>query len=217
VLAKDEIVEIVLNNNDPGKHPFHLHGHVFQVVVRSEDDAGNYDPTVKVDMPASPMRRDTVLVRPDGHIVLRFKADNPGVWLFHCHIEWFVSYPTLPLHTPLTSHPRHVASGLIATMVEAPLSLQESLTLPADHLAACKVAGTPTVGNAAGNVDDVLNLDGQNAPASHLPAGFTARGIVALVFSCLSAFLGIAAIAWYGVVPLGKEEEGRMEGRIAKE
>jgi hypothetical protein len=24
------------------------------------------------------MRRDTILVRPNGHIVLRFRSDNPG-------------------------------------------------------------------------------------------------------------------------------------------
>lgn len=35
---------------------------------------------------------------------------------------------------------------------------------------------------------------------------FTARGIVALVFSCISAFLGIAAIAWYGMAPIGIAE-----------
>lgn len=23
-----------------------------------------------------------------GYAVLRFRADNPGVWLFHCHIMW---------------------------------------------------------------------------------------------------------------------------------
>lgn len=23
-----------------------------------------------------------------GHIVLRFKLDNPGLWLMHCHVLW---------------------------------------------------------------------------------------------------------------------------------
>jgi hypothetical protein len=23
-----------------------------------------------------------------GYAVLRFKADNPGVWLLHCHVLW---------------------------------------------------------------------------------------------------------------------------------
>lgn len=78
VLAQNEVVEIVLNNDDPGKHPFHLHGHVFQVVTRSADDAGFYDPGNAPDPHPTPMRRDTILVRPNGHIVLRFRSDNPG-------------------------------------------------------------------------------------------------------------------------------------------
>lgn len=86
VLKKDEIVDIVLNNLDTGKHPFHLHGHNFQVIVRSADDEGNY--ANNGTFPAIPMRRDTILVRPNGNMVLRFKADNPGVWFFHCHLEW---------------------------------------------------------------------------------------------------------------------------------
>ncbi|KAI4623291.1 hypothetical protein J4E83_004684 [Alternaria metachromatica] len=85
VLAQNEIVEIVLNNDDPGKHPFHLHGHAFQVVTRSEDDAGFYDPTNTTTPPSTPMRRDTVLVRPNGHIVLRFRSDNPGKSLTPTH------------------------------------------------------------------------------------------------------------------------------------
>uniref|UniRef100_A0A8H7NI09 Plastocyanin-like domain-containing protein n=1 Tax=Bionectria ochroleuca TaxID=29856 RepID=A0A8H7NI09_BIOOC len=36
VLEKDQIVQIVINNHDDGRHPFHLHGHHFQVIHRSE-------------------------------------------------------------------------------------------------------------------------------------------------------------------------------------
>lgn len=39
-----------------------------------------------------------------------------------------------------------------------------------------------------------------------IPFRFTARGIVALVFSCISAFIGLAAITWYGMAPLGNAE-----------
>jgi iron transport multicopper oxidase len=42
VLAQNQVVEIILNNDDPGKHPFHLHGHAFQVVARSEEEAGAF-------------------------------------------------------------------------------------------------------------------------------------------------------------------------------
>lgn len=87
-------------------------------------------------------------------------------------------------------------SGLVATMIEAPLELQKTLSIPADHLQVCKDSNTPTAGNAAGNTEDVFNLKGENRSVARLPTGFTARGIVALVFSCIAAFLGIAAIAW---------------------
>lgn len=84
VLAQNQVVEIILNNDDPGKHPFHLHGHAFQVVARSEEEAGAFDAnnSTQTAFAATPMRRDTVLVRPNGHIVLRFQSNNPGVWLF---------------------------------------------------------------------------------------------------------------------------------------
>lgn len=125
------------------------------------------------------MRRDTFVLRPSGYIVLRFKADNPGVWLFHCHIEW------------------HIDQGLVATMIEAPLEVQKSLTIPQGHFDACDVGNIPTTGNAAANTVDFLDLTGANAAPKPLPDGFTARGIVALVFSIISALLGLAVIAWY--------------------
>ncbi|EON62388.1 ferrooxidoreductase Fet3 [Coniosporium apollinis CBS 100218] len=188
VLNKNDVVEIILNNDDPGKHPFHLHGHEFQVAFRSDEEAGAY--VNNVTMPQVPMRRDTVLVRPNGNIVLRFRANNPGIWLFHCHIEW------------------HVASGLVATMVEAPLDLQQNLKIPEDHYQACRDGNIPIEGNAAGNTVDLLDLRGANVSPDPLPAGFTTKGIVALVFSCLSAFLGVAVIAWYGAAPIGKAQKG---------
>jgi iron transport multicopper oxidase len=133
------------------------------------------------------MRRDTVLVHPNGNIVLRFRSDNPGVWLFHCHLEW------------------HVASGLIATIIESPLSIQAQLAgkIPQDHLDSCAAGNVKTVGNAAGNTKDLLDLSGENRSPGRLPEGFTARGIVALVFSCLAAFAGMGVIGWYGMAPIG--------------
>ena len=81
-------------------------------------------------------------------------------------------------------------------MIEAPEELQKSLVIPRDHLQVCHDQRLPTSGNAAGNTKDLFDLKGANVSPAPLPAGFTARGIVALVFSCLSAFLGMAAITW---------------------
>ena len=81
-------------------------------------------------------------------------------------------------------------------MIEAPEELQKSLTIPEDHLKVCRDQGIATAGNAAGNSQDFLDLKGERLPPEALPAGFTARGIVALVFSALSAVLGLAVIVW---------------------
>lgn len=100
------------------------------------------------------------------------------MWFFHCHINW------------------HLDSGLAATMIEAPMELQQTLQIPDNHYDVCRAGDTKIAGNAAGNTANALNLKGQNRSPAPLPAGFTARGIVALVFSCIAAFLGMAAIAW---------------------
>ncbi|OLN92142.1 Iron transport multicopper oxidase FET3-like protein 1 [Colletotrichum chlorophyti] len=189
VLDRGEVVQIVVNNLDAGRHPFHLHGHEFQALHRSSEDGGPFDASnlTDADFPQTPMRRDTIVVWPNGNIVLRFKADNPGVWLFHCHIQW------------------HTQSGLIATFVEAPLDIQKTLTLPKDHTDVCAAAGVPIAGNAAANTRDFRDLSGENAPPARLPDGFTARGIVALVFSCVTGILGVLVVGWYG---LAKTDDG---------
>ncbi|OWO99076.1 hypothetical protein B2J93_9506 [Marssonina coronariae] len=199
VLDRHQIIDIVVNNLDSGKHPFHLHGHNFQTIARSADEAGAFDPTnsTQTTWPAVPMRRDTVVLHPEGYVVLRFEADNPGVWLFHCHIEW------------------HMSQGLIATMIEAPLDVQETQTIPQDHFDACTAGNLPHAGNAAGKTEDLLDLEGASRPPKPLPAGFTARGIVALAFSVLAAVLGCAVIAWYGLADMGAASMAAEERRIA--
>ena len=143
------------------------------------------------------MRRDTILVAPNGHVVLRFRTDNPGVWVFHCHIEW------------------HVATGLIATFIEAPLSIQSTLSskIPKEHYELCKRNHPPvkTSGNAAGNDKDFLDLTGEPEPPGPLPSGFTMKGGVALVFSVINGLVMVAAIAWYGMSQGTGAQDDSME------
>ena len=35
-----------------------------------------------------PPLKDTVVVPDSGFTVIRFLANNPGFWLFHCHLSW---------------------------------------------------------------------------------------------------------------------------------
>ena len=36
---------------------------------------------------ARPPRKDTIIVPTGGYVVIRLRADNPGIWNMHCHIE----------------------------------------------------------------------------------------------------------------------------------
>ena len=36
----------------------------------------------------NPVYRDSVTVFVGSWAVIRFKADNPGIWFMHCHILW---------------------------------------------------------------------------------------------------------------------------------
>ena len=76
VLDYFDTVEVVVNNYDTGGHPLHLHGHNFQIVERSLNNAGPYGGTL-MNAPATPIRRDVVKVNQGGYVVLRFIADNP--------------------------------------------------------------------------------------------------------------------------------------------
>lgn len=195
ILQKDDVIEIVLNNEDTGKHPFHLHGHVFQLIER-HDAVSDDDPFVHFDAdnhtayPEYPMMRDTAYVREQANMVLRFKADNPGVWFFHCHIEW------------------HLEQGLALVFVEAPEEIQANASqqLTADHISNCQVGGVNVKANAAGNTEDFLDLTGQNLQLKTIPDGFTAKGIVAMVFSCIAGILGLITIAVYGLLDIKNVE-----------
>jgi FtsP/CotA-like multicopper oxidase with cupredoxin domain len=80
VVDEGENIRFVLTNPTPMPHPFHLHGHSFNVLG---DPAG---PILQ-----SPVLRDTVTVPPSGAIAVQVAADNPGKWIWHCHIDWHLA------------------------------------------------------------------------------------------------------------------------------
>ncbi|CAO2196976.1 unnamed protein product [Urochloa humidicola] len=72
-------------------HPLHLHGYDFFVVGQG---FGNFDPVndpPKYNL-ADPVERNTISVPTAGWVALRFFADNPGVWLMHCHFDVHLSW-----------------------------------------------------------------------------------------------------------------------------
>ncbi|KAL7141811.1 hypothetical protein ABFS83_08G078800 [Erythranthe nasuta] len=82
-------VELVIQDTNlltVESHPFHLHGYNFFIVGTG---IGNFD---RAKDPAKynlvdPPERNTAGVPTGGWTAIRFRADNPGVWFFHCHLE----------------------------------------------------------------------------------------------------------------------------------
>ncbi|CAD6343285.1 unnamed protein product [Miscanthus lutarioriparius] len=93
-LAYNSSVELVLQDTNllsVESHPFHLHGYNFFVVGRG---LGNFDPAkdpAKYNL-VDPPERNTVGVPAGGWAAIRFRADNPGVWFLHCHLEVHTSW-----------------------------------------------------------------------------------------------------------------------------
>ncbi|KAG4440397.1 hypothetical protein IFR05_004137 [Cadophora sp. M221] len=90
----------LIENISPVPHPMHLHGHDFLILGRSSPLSGlpagsprRFNPAA--DTPSlqtnNPLRRDSTMLPGFGWLVVAFKTDNPGSWLFHCHIAWHVS------------------------------------------------------------------------------------------------------------------------------
>ncbi|MCA1404296.1 multicopper oxidase family protein [Ensifer sp. IC3342] len=73
-LAKDRSHVIAMTNATAWHHPIHLHGHSFRVISRNGQRTRHQE------------WQDTVLVSPREKVEIAFVADNPGDWMFHCHI-----------------------------------------------------------------------------------------------------------------------------------
>jgi len=74
VLRKGRTCVLDLVNDTAWHHPIHLHGHTFRVLTR------NGRPTRHREW------LDTVMLEPRERAEIAFVADNPGDWMFHCHV-----------------------------------------------------------------------------------------------------------------------------------
>ncbi|MCJ1236200.1 hypothetical protein MMC14_004178 [Varicellaria rhodocarpa] len=78
---------VIIETNDTGSHPIHLHGHDFSILASGNGTYASAAPTLNLN---NPTRRDTATLPITGYLVLAFYTDNPGAWLMHCHIGWHV-------------------------------------------------------------------------------------------------------------------------------
>jgi len=77
LVAEGDLVKIKLINQGGGDHPMHLHGHTFKVLTK------NGKP-----LTGSPIYLDTILLKHGDTYEIAFRADNPGLWMEHCHRLW---------------------------------------------------------------------------------------------------------------------------------
>jgi FtsP/CotA-like multicopper oxidase with cupredoxin domain len=70
--AKGDLVGITLINDSGSVHPMHLHGH--HVLVLSRNGRA-----------VKPWSTDTLNMLPHERYQVSFRANNPGVWMLHCH------------------------------------------------------------------------------------------------------------------------------------
>ena len=119
------------------QHPMHMHGHHFEVLeIVSVDKENNpdcklLDPDTAFSEPIDKLMRrekqgvlkETVILPASGAVAIRINSDNPGVWFFHCHIEW------------------HLHHGLAAVIDEGNyIFSRKEASLPGDH-PICKPCG----------------------------------------------------------------------------
>jgi FtsP/CotA-like multicopper oxidase with cupredoxin domain len=69
-------VRFTISANVSPEHPFHLHGQFFQIIERGG-----------VAVTDEPGLKDTVLVRGRESVTILTYFENPGRWMYHCHIS----------------------------------------------------------------------------------------------------------------------------------
>ena len=79
VLQQGTRYRLVMRNRTDDAHPMHLHRHSFELAeINGKKTAG--------------VIKDTVVVPYYGRAVVDFSADQPGLALFHCHIQQHMDY-----------------------------------------------------------------------------------------------------------------------------
>ncbi|XP_062197702.1 putative laccase-17 isoform X2 [Phragmites australis] len=121
-LKYGSVVQLVLQGTNilaAENHPIHLHGYDFYIVAEGFGNFNAATDTAKFNLDDPPMR-NTVAVPVNGWAAIRFVANNPGVWLMHCHLDV------------------HITWGLaMAFLVEDGVGELESLEAPPPDLPLC--------------------------------------------------------------------------------
>jgi FtsP/CotA-like multicopper oxidase with cupredoxin domain len=75
MVREGDLVKVTFANRSLMEHPMHLHGHHVLVLSRNGQPISG-----------SPWWADTLNVEPGESYEVAFKANNPGIWMDHCHV-----------------------------------------------------------------------------------------------------------------------------------
>lgn len=79
VLEKGTRYRLIMRNRTDDAHPMHLHRHLWELVeINGKKTSG--------------LVKDTIVVPYFGRAVVDFTADQPGLSLFHCHLQQHMDY-----------------------------------------------------------------------------------------------------------------------------
>jgi FtsP/CotA-like multicopper oxidase with cupredoxin domain len=79
LLQRGERYRLIMRNWSDDAHPMHLHRHLWELVEMNGKPMGG-------------LIKDTVVIPYYGRAVVDFTADQPGLSLFHCHIQQHMDY-----------------------------------------------------------------------------------------------------------------------------
>lgn len=182
VLVKEEIVEIVVKNLDTGTHPFHMHGHVFQTIVRDK----TYDAESKVRVHILIIQTIILISLNIQCIATLFSVDHNLILLSNLKLIIQVFGSSI-----VTLNGTFYRIWLLS-IVEGPLSIQTNYfqQLTQNYIDVCARSNFSIKGNTTGNHKAFFNLQGESIQPKWITNGFTKKGIIAMTFSCLEGILG---------------------------
>jgi FtsP/CotA-like multicopper oxidase with cupredoxin domain len=84
VLRQGGRYRLVFRNRSDDSHPLHMHRHLFELVELN-------------GKPTAGIKKDTVVVPAFGRAVVDMVADQPGLTLFHCHMQQHMDFGFMAL------------------------------------------------------------------------------------------------------------------------
>lgn len=162
VIKPGQRIRIRLINAGSLVHSIHLHGHQFKIIATD----GNPVP------PAAQLTKDTVTIGPAERYDLEVAGDNPGHWMFHCHMEHHMAngmmtmlmYEGYQAPQLATGHLQHLPAGAGSTASADPATAGARVAMTDNRFGPAAItvpAGTTVAWNNQGaNVHTITSLDG---------------------------------------------------------